>query len=133
MTSFAEDQSPYLTINTELSRSLKPTVVVCPKAKLLAEVRLDAKQNIETCSRWNGTSDCSRTCLPQIQFCTEGLQEFKDRYVDKICISCGAPLIADDWYDIRLGLGLVVTEALGAAVPHADKPICPSCFRERMH
>ena len=133
MASFANDQGPCSSVNPELSRSPRLTVVVCSKAKLPAEVGLDAAQNIESCSRWNGSSDCSQTCLPQIRFCAESLQEFREQYVDKTCGSCGAPLIADDWYDIRLGLGLrVVKDALGAAIPRGDNPICPSCFRGRM-
>jgi hypothetical protein len=134
MTSFASDLRPP-SADTRSDNSQHLTVVICPKAKLPAEVGLDARQDIESCSRWNGSSHCSQTCLPQIRFCAEGLQEFRERYEGKICASCGAPLMPSDWYETRLmGLAAAAGEEIssGGALPAEDNPICSSCFRGRM-
>ena len=80
----------------------KTTVVVCPTAKLPAEVKLDTNLRMESCSRRADFADCTETCMPQIQFSPDGLEDFAARYGGKPCLCCGAALKEEDWYKNRL-------------------------------
>jgi hypothetical protein len=114
----------------------KTTVVICPTVKLPAGVGLDPELRIESCSRWPELQDCSRSCLPQVQFSAEDLNDFAARYEGKTCSSCGAGLTRDDWYKSRLAVletntrvpeipGVVRQSILSS--PETGNPICSSC------
>src|SRR5664279_5030360 len=63
-------------VDLELRLVRKTCVVVCPTAKLPAEVKLDTSLGLESCSRWSEDLDCAQTCAPQIQFSSESLEDF---------------------------------------------------------
>ena len=90
-------------VDLELRLVRKTCVVVCPTAKLPAEVKLEASLRLESCSRWSESGDCAQTCAPQIRFSSESLEEFVAIYGGRRCACCGAVLTATDWYDNRLG------------------------------
>src|ERR1019366_6438286 len=75
-----------------LRRRQKTTVVICPTMKLPAEVGLDPEFRMESCSRWPELQSCSQSCMPQVQFSAEDLNDFAARYEGKKCSSCGTAL-----------------------------------------
>jgi hypothetical protein len=124
---------PY-SVDEDNGASKELTVVICPKAKLPAQVALDGDHGIRSCSRWNDSDHCSRTCLPQIRLCAEDLQGFAARYEGKPCTSCRVALTASDWYGTRL-MALEADQEdsfVDAALLKDHTPICSSCFRGRM-
>jgi len=115
----------------------KTSVVVCPTAKLPAEVKLDTNLRLESCSRWPEYGDCAQTCTSQIQFSPESLEGFVAIYEGRRCARCGAVLTAMDWYDNRLGALRSAGETpnpskvpLTASVTPENKnsPVCSVCF-----
>ena len=58
-----------------LGRRDKTTVVVCPTVELPAEVRVTLDQGIESCSRWPELQVCSQSCMAQLQFSAEDLND----------------------------------------------------------
>jgi len=118
----------------------KTSVVVCPTAKLPAEVKLDANLHMKSCSRWPETGDCAQTCTPQIQFSPESLQDFVATYGGDKCACCGAVLTGEDWYNNRLGALQSAGETLNrskfpltASITLEDKksPVCSVCYSAR--
>jgi hypothetical protein len=89
-------------VDLELRLSQKRCVVMCPTAKLPAEVKLDTNLGLESCSRWSEYGDCAQTCAPQIEFSSESLEDFVAIYGGRRCACCGAVLTAQDWYNNRL-------------------------------
>ena len=124
-------------MDLELWLVRKTCVVVCPTAKLPAEVKLDASLRLESCSRWSESGDCAQTCAPQIRFSSESLEEFVAIYGGRRCACCGAVLTATDWYDNRLGplrcageepnssMGLLTTSI---TIDDQKLPVCSVCF-----
>jgi hypothetical protein len=130
-------RSLWLVVRRTLGGSPKVTVVICPKAKLPAEVGTDAVHRLQSCSRWIESEGCSQTCMPQIQFCAEELAGFKARCEGTTCMSCGVTLTADDWYNNRL-MAIepetgIEKSVLGPSLPNRNVPFCSNCFRARMH
>lgn len=120
-----------------LRRRDKTTVVICPTMKLPAEVGLDPELRMESCSRWPELQGCSQSCMPQVQFSAEDLNDFAARYEGKKCSSCGTALTRDDWYKSRLAVlqtnpgvpdirGGVPPSVL--SVPETGDPICSGCY-----
>jgi hypothetical protein len=85
-----------------LAGSDRTTVVICPTAKLPAEVGVDPANRLESCSRWPGLGDCLQACMPQVEFSAEGLEDFTARHEGKKCTSCGEVLTREHWYTSRL-------------------------------
>jgi hypothetical protein len=118
--------------------SHKTTVVICPTAKLPAEVGLDPVDHLESCSRWPELQGCSQDCVPQVKFSAEDLKDFTARYEDKKCTSCGAVLTREDWYNTRLRAldPKAATENVpgsrGPSDPESSGPVCANCYREKM-
>ncbi len=118
-------------------RREKTTVVICPTVKLPAEVRLDPELRMESCSRWPELENCSQSCMPQVQFSAEDLNDFAARYEGKQCSSCGTALTRDDWYKSRLA-GLETTTGMPKIpgdvrpsflnTPETRGPICSACY-----
>ncbi len=115
----------------------KTTVVICPTMKLPAEVGLDPELHMESCSRWQELQSCSQSCLPQVQFSAEDLNDFAAHYEGKKCSSCGTTLTRDDWYKSRLAVletntgvpkipGVVRPSIL--SIPETGDPICSACY-----
>jgi hypothetical protein len=120
-----------------LRRSQRTCVVVCPTAKMPAKVKLDANLGLESCSRWPEYGNCAQTCMPQIQFSPESLEDFVAIYGGCRCACCGAVLMATDWYDNRLGALRSVGETsdpsrvpLAAHIKPEDTrfPVCAVCY-----
>ena len=120
-----------------LRRRDKTTVVICPTAKLPAEVGLDPELRMESCSRWPELESCSQSCMPQVQFSAEDLNDFATRYEGKKCSSCDTALTRDDWYKSRLAIFETKTEVPDIpggvppsilSVPEAGDPICSACY-----
>lgn len=120
-----------------LRRGDKTTVVICPTAKLPAAVGLDPELRMESCSRWPELQSCSQSCMPQVQFSAEDLNDFAARYDGKKCSSCGTPLTRDDWYKSRLAvleINTGVPETPGVVPPsffsaaESGDPICSGCY-----
>jgi hypothetical protein len=115
----------------------KTTVVICPTVKLPAEVGLDPKLRMESCSRWPELQNCSQSCMPQVEFSVEDLNDFTARYDGKKCSSCGTALSRDDWYKSRLAvletntgaprISEVVRPSV-ASIPETRDPICSACY-----
>ena len=63
-------------VDLELRLSRKTCVVVCPTAKLPAEVKLDTSLGLESCSRQSEYGDCAQTCAPEIESSSESLEDF---------------------------------------------------------
>lgn len=116
----------------------KTTVVICPAVELPAKVELDPDLHIKSCSRLAESQRCGESCMLQLQFSAEDLNDFADRYEGKKCTSCGATLSRDDWYDSRL----VIRETHTAvprmhetvrpwlfSIPETKRPICSACYR----
>jgi len=105
--------------------------------KLPAEVGLDPDLDMESCSRWPELQSCSQSCMPQVQFSAEDLNEFGARYEGKKCASCGAALTRDDWYQSRLAVlesttGVpqipVVARPSSFSIQETSDPICSACY-----
>jgi hypothetical protein len=119
-----------------LRRRDKTTVVICPTAKLPAEVGLDPELRMESCSRWPELQSCSQSCLPQVQFSAEDLNDFAARYDGKKCSSCDTGLTRDDWYKSRLAVletntGVPKTPGVRPSffsTPETGDPICSACY-----
>ncbi len=118
----------------------KTSVVVCPTAKLPAEVNVDANLHMKSCSRWSESGDCAQTCTSQIQFSPESLEDFVAIYGGDKCACCGAVLTAEDWYNNRLGALQSVGETPGpskvpltASTTWEDRrfPVCCVCHSAR--
>jgi hypothetical protein len=120
-----------------LRRCDKTTVVICPTLKLPAELGLDSDVCMESCSRWPELQICSQSCMPQIQFAAEDLNDFAARYEDKKCGSCGTALTRDDWYKSRLAVletntgvpkipGVVRPSSF--SIPETSDPTCSACY-----
>jgi hypothetical protein len=127
-------------VGLELRLSQKTCVVVCPTAKLPAEVKLDTSLGLESCSRWSEYGDCAQTCAPQIEFSSESLNDFVAIYGGRRCARCAALLTAQDWYDNRLGALRSAGETLDPSrVPLAAPikpedtrfPVCAVCYSAR--
>jgi len=125
-----------------LRRRAKTTVVICPAMKLPAEVELDPNLHMESCSRWPELQSCSQSCMPQIQFSAEDLDEFAARCEGKKCASCGAALTRDDWYKSRLAVletttGVPKIPGVGRPsffnIPEISDPICSACYGAKAH
>ncbi len=124
-----------------LRRRGKTTVVICPTMTLPAEVGLDSDLHLESCSRWPEMQSCSQSCMPQVQFSAEDLDEFAARYEGKKCASCGAVLTRDDWYKSRLAV-LETTTGVPKiprvvrpsffSIPGTSDPICSACYGAKM-
>jgi hypothetical protein len=124
-------------VDLELRLVRKMCVVVCPTAKLPAEVKLDTSLGLESCSRWSEDLDCAQTCAPQIQFSSESLEDFVAIYGGRKCACCGAVLTAQDWYNNRLAALRSSGETpdtsrvlLTVSITPEDKkaPACSVCF-----
>jgi hypothetical protein len=120
-----------------LRRRHKTTVVICPTMKLPAEVGLDPEFRMESCSRWPELQSCSQSCMPQVQFSAEDLNDFAARYEGKKCSSCGTALARDDWYKSRLAVletNPGVSKIPGVdrpsilSLPETGDPICSACY-----
>jgi hypothetical protein len=120
-----------------LRRRDKTTVVICPTMELPAEVGLDPDLRMESCSRWPELQSCSQSCMPQVQFSAEDLNDFAARYDGKKCSSCGTALARDDWYKSRLAVLETYTgapEIPGVVRPsifstaETSDPICSACY-----
>jgi len=120
-----------------LRRRDKTTVVICPTMKVPAEVGLDPELRMESCSRWPELQNCSQSCMPQVQFSAEDLNDFAARYEGKKCSSCGTALTRDDWYKSRLAV--LETNPEVSKIPGVDRPsilsdpetrdpICSACY-----
>jgi hypothetical protein len=114
----------------------KTTVVICPTVKLPAGVGLNPELRMESCSRWPELQDCSQSCMPQVQFSAEDLNDFAARYDGKNCSSCGTALTRDDWYKSRLAvledtggskMPAVARPSIGGIAETRD-PICAVCY-----
>jgi len=118
--------------------SHKTTVVICPAAKLPAEVQLDPADRLESCSRWPDLEGCSQACTPQVRFSAEELTDFTARYEGKKCASCGVVLTRDDWYRSRLpsldpkSATVDMPEGRPRVVHGEGPPVCSVCYRARM-
>jgi len=119
----------------------KTTVVICPSMKLPAEVGIGPGLRMETCSRWLDSQTCSHSCMPQVQFSTEGAKDFAARYGGKTCAQCGSALTQDDWYKSRLAVletNTGVPEVLGGvrpsffSIPENRDPICSACYSAKV-
>jgi hypothetical protein len=118
-----------------LGRRDKTTVVICPTVELPAEVGLDPDRRMESCSRWPEVQDCGQSCLPQVQFSAEDLNAFATRYEGQRCISCGAGLTRDDWYQSRLaaletkaGMPEIPASVRSSfSIPENRDPVCSAC------
>jgi hypothetical protein len=124
-------------VDLELRLSQKACVVVCPTAKLPAEVKLDTSLGLESCSRWLEYGDCAQTCEPQIEFSSESLEDFVAINGGRRCACCGAVLTAQDLYNNRLdALRSTFEEAtqskvlLTSSITLEDQklPVCSVCF-----
>jgi len=120
-----------------LRRRDKTTVVICPTMKLPAGVGLDSNLHMESCSRWPELQSCSQSCMPQVQFSAEDLNEFAARCEGRKCASCGAALTREDWYKSRLAVLETTTgvpKMPGVAhpsffnIPEISDPICSACY-----
>ncbi len=109
-----------------LRRRGKTTVVICPAVKLPAEVGLAPDLHMESCSRWPELQNCSQTCMSQVKFSAEDLNDFAARCEGKKCASCGAALTRDDWYNSRLAVLEPTTAVPG--IPETGDPICSACY-----
>ena len=127
-------------MDLELRLSQKTCVVVCPTAKLPAEVKLDTSFGLESCSRWAEYGACAQTCAPQIQFSPESLEGYVAVYSGRRCACCNTVLTAQDWYDNRLGALRSAGETpdpsrvpLAAPVTPNDMrfPVCALCYSAR--
>jgi hypothetical protein len=129
----------FLSLSTRgiFRRRHKTTVVICPTVKLPAEVGLDPELRMESCSRWPELQGCSQSCMPQVQFSAEDLNDFAARYEGKKCSSCGTALTQDDWYKSRLAV--LETNSGVSKIPGVDHPsilsvsgtgdpICSACY-----
>ena len=121
----------------ELRPSQKVCVVVCPEEKMPAEVKLDTSLGLESCSRWSEYGDCAQTCVPQLEFSSENLEDFVAIYGGRRCACCGAVLTAQDWYNNRLDALRITFEQsiqIKVLLPTSnifdDKklPVCSDCF-----
>jgi hypothetical protein len=118
--------------------SHKTTVVICPTAKLPAEVGIDPVDHLESCSRWPELQGCSQDCVPQVKFSAEDLQDFTARYEGKKCSSCGAVLTREDWYNSRLraldpkAATTDIPEGRSRVVSEEGAPVCSVCYRAKM-
>ena len=119
----------------------KTTVVICPPMKLPAEVGIGPGLRMESCSRWLDFQDCSRSCMPQVQFSAEGPNAFAARYRGETCAQCGSGLIEDDWYKSRLAVletNTGVLEVSGVvrpsffSIPENRRPICSACYSAKV-
>lgn len=115
----------------------RTTVVICPAMKLPAEVGLDPDLHMESCSRWPELQSCSESCMAQVQFSAEDLNDFAARCEGKKCASCGAALTRDDWYKSRLAALETTTGAPKIpavvrpsffSIPETSDPICSACY-----
>ena len=135
---------PFLSFSARgiLGRRDKTTVVICPTAGLPAEVRLDLDRRTESCSRWPELQVCSQSCMAQLQFSAEDMNDFAAHYEGKKCASCGAVLTRDDWYKSRLAALDPKTEM--PEIPGIVRPsllsirqntdlICSTCYGARTH
>lgn len=121
-----------------IHRRDKTTVVICPAVKLPAQVELDPALHMKSCSRLPELQRCDESCMPQVQFSAEDLNDFAARYEGKRCASCGATLTRDDWYDNRLEVHETHTgvprmdEAVRPwfySIPETNgRPICSACY-----
>ena len=127
-------------VDLELRLVRKRCVVVCTTAKLPAEVKLDTSLGLESCSRWPEYGDCAQTCAPQIQFSSESLEDFVAIYGGRRCACCNAVLMAQDWYNSRLGALRSASETpdpsrvpLAAPTNPDDMrfPVCAVCYSAR--
>jgi hypothetical protein len=129
-------RSVWLVVRERLRGSPKLTVVICPKAKLPAQVGTDAACRLHSCSRWTESEGCSQTCMPQIEFCAEELERFKSKCEGTKCMSCGVTLTAADWYNNRLMAvepdNRINKGVLATSLPNRNALICSKCFRARM-
>jgi len=124
-------------LSVGVRRFSKSTVVICPTVKLPAEVGLDPELRMESCSRWPELQSCSQSCMPQVQFSAEDLNDFAAHYEGKKCSSCGTALTRDDWYKSRLAV-LETNPGVSKApevhrpsmlsVPGTGDPICSACY-----
>ena len=117
-------------------KNKKTTIVICPTAELPAQIAVDAEQRMESCSRWPQLERCSQTCMPQVQFSADTLQEFLARYEGKSCTLCGATMNAYDWYESRLAAIEEKAaprggERVSLLSPSESAPICANCFGQR--
>ena len=120
-----------------LGHRSKATIVICPTVKVPAEVGLDDRQRIESCSRWPDLqSECTQACIPQVEFSAEDLNDFVARYEGRKCTSCGSEITRDDWYKNRLAALETKAAAETSEVvpssfsptPENDYPICSNCY-----
>ena len=127
-------------LDLELRLVRKTCVVVCPTAKLPAEVKLDTSLGLESCSRWSEYEDGAQTCAPQIEFSSESLEDFVAIYGGRRCARCAAVLTATDWYNNRLGALRSAGETpdhsrvpLAAPITPKDMrfPVCAVCYSAR--
>lgn len=124
-------------VRGRLGRRGETAVVVCPTAAMPAEVGLDGDRRMESCSRWPKLKGCNESCMPQVHFSAEGVDDFTARYENKNCASCGALLTLDDWYKSRLAAVYTKTETPGAPMvvrsssvekPQDGDPMCSGCY-----
>jgi len=125
-----------------IHRRAKTTVVICPAVELPAQVEFDPDLHMKSCSRRPELQRCGESCMPQVQFSTEDLNDFAVRYEGKRCASCGATLTRDDWYDSRFAVHEThagvprMHEAVRPwfySIPETNGPICSACHGRRMH
>lgn len=124
-------------LNCEMRLGPKKSVVVCPAAKLPAEVTLDPSAGLESCSRWLEDCSCDQTCAPQIQFSPDSLEDFVALYGGRRCAYCNGVVTAQDWYDNRLSAlwsndeepnGPKAAPIAYIALADDEPPICSACF-----
>ena len=127
-------------VDLDLRRVRQTCVVVCPTAKLPAEVKLDTSLGLESCSRWPEYGDCAQTCASQIQFSAESLEDFIALNGGRRCAHCAAVLTATDWYDNRLSALRSASKTpdpsrvrLAARIkPEGMRfPVCAECYSAR--
>ena len=111
----------------------RTTVVVCPSAKLPAEVEIDADQRLRACSRWHEMQNtCVEACKPQVSFSSENLNDFASHFGGKPCTSCGAKLTSEDWYNNRLAVIDRAVDKKQSFGPEASAQLvallCSGCF-----
>ena len=127
-------------VRRKLELRQKASVVVCPTAKLPAEIKLHENLRMESCSRWPEFEDCAQTCTSQIQFSPESLEDFVAIYGGRKCAGCDAVVTAADWYNNRLGALRSTGETqsankvpVTASIAPEDKrsPLCSVCYSAR--
>jgi hypothetical protein len=108
------------------------------ESRCAANCRSDPDLHIKSCSRLAESQRCGESCMLQLQFSAEDLNDFAARYEGKRCACCGARLTRDDWYDNRLVMRETHTavprmhEAVRPwfySIPETKRPICSACYR----